>query len=455
MSAIVHLEVTAGALKGKAFAFTEHDTFVIGRNEDCHCRLADDRLISRHHFLLEVNPPDVCIRDFGSLNGTWVNGKEIGARKEGETPAQGQRRRQQDVNLKDGDEIKAGHTILKLKIALPSKAAIVRCVRCKKDVSKEAGAGHGGEYICAECRKSIENDPVIQLVNAMAAEGQKAQAKGPPQFRGYSIKHKLGEGGFGAVYLAEAAKTKTPVAIKVMLSRIAVDLVAREKFQHEISMMKGLRHPNLVQLYDQGAVGGAFYFVMEYCEAGSLADLARRRGGKLSLDEAAPLMLQALEGLGCVHQAGLVHRDLKPENILLQGQRQNRVAKIGDLGLAKNFEQAGFSGMTVTGAYAGTLAFMPREQLTNFKYVKPVSDVWSMAAAFYVALTGALPRDFPKGRDPVEVILRGKIVPIQVRDRGIPKALADVLDRALSDNAKERYVMAGEMLAAMKAALRR
>jgi eukaryotic-like serine/threonine-protein kinase len=97
---------------------------------------------------------------------------------------------------------------------------------------------------------------------------------------------------------------------------------------------------------------------------------------------------------------------------------------------------------------------MPREQLTNFKYVKPASDVWSIAAAFYVALTGLLPRDFPKGKDPVEVILRGRVIPIHERDRRIPKLLAQVLDRALADDPKKRFTNAGEMLQAMRTALR-
>jgi len=466
MSGTIHIRVAEGKLKGKTFSFAEHDTFIFGRMPDCHGCLPEDQQISRHHFLLEVNPPDACIRDFGSLNGTWVNGKQIGSRAKGETPEQGQKKQYPDINLKDGDEIKAGQTALKVKVEMDAKAGgPVVCRRCGKDVGREIGVGRMGDYICAECRKSIENDPVAQLVRMLGEEGQEAQGDGLPVIRGYAIKRKLGEGGFGAVYLAEKAGTKAQVAVKVMLSRVAVESSAKEKFQQEIRMMKDLRHPNLVQLLDQGAAGGAFFFIMEYCDAGSVADLLRRRGGKLDLAEAAPLMLQSLEGLAFVHGKGLVHRDLKPENILLaqnphpgllpKGEGvKGLLAKIGDLGLSKNFEQAGFSGMTMTGAYAGTPAFMPREQLTNFKYVKPVSDVWSLAATFYVMLTGALPRDFPKGKDPMEVILHGKIIPVFDRDHGIHKPLAQVLDRALSNNAKDRFPDAGAMLAAMRDALR-
>ena len=78
-------------------------------------------------------------------------------------------------------------------------------------------------------------------------------------------------------------------------------------------------------------------------------------------------MLDALEGLAHAHQQGIVHRDLKPQNILLT----RGMARISDFGLAKNFQQSGLSGMSLTGAYAGTPLFMPREQFINFKYVKP------------------------------------------------------------------------------------
>lgn len=455
MPGIVSIDVSEGPLKGKSFSFAEHDTFIFGRMADCHFSLPDDKQVSRHHFLLEVNPPDACIRDFGSLNGTWVNGEKIGARKKGETPEQGKKRRYRETDLKDGDLIRAGQSVLSVGVEVQScDHAPLLCKRCGKDVSPEVGGGRGGDYICAECRKSIENDPVEQLVKMLAEERHEGQDASPPQIRGYVIKRKLGEGGFGAVYLAERTRTKTAAAVKVMLSRIAVEQEAQDKFQHEIQLMKDLEHPNLVRLFDHGAAGSAFYFIMEFCEAGSVANLLQRRGGKLGLDEATPLILQSLEGLAFVHSKGLVHRDLKPENILLCGEKLNRIAKLADLGFAKNFEQAGFSGMTITGAYAGTPAFMPREQLTNFKYVKPASDVWSLAATLYVMVTGALPRDFPKGKDPMEVILRGDIIPVRDRDPHVPARLAKVLDRALSHSAKDRYADAGVMLKAMRRALR-
>jgi serine/threonine protein kinase len=220
-----------------------------------------------------------------------------------------------------------------------------------------------------------------------------------------------------------------------------------------MNIASSLHHNNIVEFIDDGSAGSAFYFIMEYCDGGGVNDLMDLHGGRLHLDVAGPIMLQSLEGLAYAHKKAFVHRDIKPHNILLCGSGRNLTAKISDFGLAKNFQRAGFSGMTVTGSIAGTPMFMPREQLINFKYTKPVSDVWSLGATFYNMLTGQLTRDFKKGQDPMEVVLQGRIVPIRERDASIPKKLAEVIDRALSNEPSQRFQDATEMLKAMQKVL--
>ena len=453
MSKSVHLSVTAGPMKGKAFEFEEHDTFLFGRLDECHCCLPDDGQVSRRHFIVEVNPPDARIRDFGSLNGTYVNEKKIGSREKGETPEQGQKRKYPELDLKDGDVIKVGQTVLSVNIEAEPVAELVLCALCGKDVAEEIGGRKHGAYICLACRQSIEMDPAQILMDMLAKEGeQNAPKEGLPVIAGYRVKRRIGVGGFGAVYLAERETDKLPVAIKVMLARVAVDDEARRKFSQEIELLKDLQHPNIVKVLGSGSAGSAFYFVMEHCRGGSVADYMEANGGRLVPAVAIPIMTQALEGLAFAHSKGVVHRDLKPSNILLSGTPAHPTAKLADMGLAKNFDKAGFSGMTVTGSYAGTPVFMPKEQLTNFKYVKPVTDVWSIGATFYNMLSGQTPRDFPSGCDPMEVILRGEIVPLAKRVAGIPKGIADVLNKAIQVNPKERYLNAGEMLEALRKA---
>ena len=453
MSNKVHIAITAGPMTGKAFTFEEHDTFLFGRLEECHCRLPDDGQVSRRHFIVEVNPPDARIRDFGSLNGTHVNEKKIGSREKGETPEQGQKRKYPEVDLKDGDVIKVGQTVLTVTIEADKATGPALCARCGKDVAEEMGGRRQGSYICLACRQSIEMDPAQILMEMLAkVDGKGKPKEGLPVIAGYRIKRRIGVGGFGAVYLAERETDKHPVAIKVMLARVAVDEDARRKFTQEIELLKNLRHPHIVTVLDSGSAGSAFYFVMEYCQGGSVADYMEANGGRLAPSVAMPIMLQALEGLAFAHSKGVVHRDLKPQNILLSGTFAQPTTKLADMGLAKNFDKAGFSGMTVTGAFAGTPVFMPKEQLTNFKYVKPVTDVWSMGATFYNMLSGDTPRDFPRGCDQIEVVLRGEIVPLSKRVPGIPKGISAVLDKAIQASPKERFVDAREMLAALRKA---
>ena len=265
------------------------------------------------------------------------------------------------------------------------------------------------------------------------------------QLKGYAIQRELGRGGCGAVYLAIPQRGGGKVAVKIMLSRVQADTKAVDQFKREMAVIAKLEHPNIVRFIDSGSDEGTFFFVMEYCDGGSLADVARNNGGTLSWPTLRPWALQALEGLAAAHKEGFVHRDIKPHNILIhQGQ-----AKVSDFGLAKNFQKAGLSGMSMTGNYAGTPVFMPPEQITNFKYVKPVSDVWSFAASLYQLLTGKFPYRFDPKRDPIDIILNENPVPIGERMAGLAKDVAAVIDRALVRNPKDRFPDAGKLQASL------
>jgi eukaryotic-like serine/threonine-protein kinase len=493
MSGKVKLNVTEGPMAGEEFVFEEHDIFLFGRMDDCHASLPHDPKVSRHHFIMEVNPPDACIRDLGSLNGTHVSGVKHGGREKGQTPEQGAERRHPEVSLKQGDQIRVGGTVLgvtlegagvccecqcdiadedrkacvwvggtfickKCKSKLMSKnekpkaPKPVRCQKCGKDVGKEIGEGRRGDYVCESCRNASEKDP-FELLMAILEKKIGTGDKDAPKIKGYDVVNKLGEGGFGAVYLAKRKKDAARVAIKVMLSKVAVDERSRKMFMREIDVTKTFHHTHIVKLLDHGAAGSAFYFILEFCPGGSVDQLMERRGGTLALSEAGPIVLQALEGLAYAHRKDFVHRDLKPANILLSGSDGNWTSKIADLGMAKNFQKAGYSGHTVTGSYAGTPGFMPREQITNFKYVKPASDVWSMGATLYNMLTGYGPRNFRRGKDPMDIVLHDPIIPIRERDSSIPRKVAKVIDRALSNKVKDRYQDASEMKKALEKVL--
>ena len=505
MPAKITLKITQGKLRGKEFAFDERTTCLVGRGEDCQLQLPSDddhRLISRHHCLLDINPPGIRVRDFGSRNGTYVNGQKIGQREAHLSAEDAAELVFPEHNLLDGDEIKLGETVFSVAVVRPvmcagcqaeippeQHAAAQRgagiyecsscqpttdehmrtcdfpasprsCTRCGRDVSHEEGADWPGEYVCTACK----GDP-LELVKGLLQRA-KAGNKTPVAIEGYEILRELGRGGMGAVYLAQQTQTGEQVALKVMLPRVAADETARRMFLREAENTKALRHPNVVQFREVGCSGGAFFLTLEYCDGGTATQLVKQRRSPLAVDEALAIVLPALDGLAYAHQAevpfikradgtfgpgrGLIHRDLKPSNIFLCGPAPSRTVKIGDYGLAKAFDIAGLSGFTRTGTIAGTPFFMPRQQLINFKYARPEVDVWSIAATLYYLLTLATPRDFPANEDWYRIVLETPAVPIRDRNPAVPGKLAEVIDLALIDKPAIPFKSATEFKRALE-----
>jgi serine/threonine-protein kinase len=511
MPALVTLTILQGSSTERQFVFDDRTTSLIGKEEDCQVRFPKDRehqQISRHHCLLDINPPDVRIRDLGSRNGTFVNGKLIGKRSQDQSREDAAQLQLAEVDLHDGDEIQLGGqgTVrLRVSVAIPAICASCsaeipqdeqvsarlapgqyqcaacrstkvlpqrleatrilgpRCARCGSDVRREMGWQRTGEFVCARCKA----DP-NQIVNRLLEESRLGH-ESLRAIQGYRILKELGRGGMGAVYLVAHERTGEEVALKMMLPQVAASPKAQEMFLREAANSLALRHPNIVQVQDLGCSQGVFFFTLEYCSGGSVAQLMQQRGGPLPIDEAVPIILQALAGLEYAHQAelpqirledasvgrgrGLVHRDIKPQNIFLSGTGSNRLAKVGDYGLAKAFDLAGLSGMSATGALAGTPVFMPRQQVIKFKYARPEVDVWAAAASLYYLLTGDYPRPFSSLADPWQVVLQTDAVPIRKRNPAIPGKLAEVIDSALVDNPEIQIKSAAQLRRALENAL--
>lgn len=450
MSGKITLTIATGPKAGTTFVFEEHDTLLLGRERDCQVCLPEDPQVSRHHFILEVNPPDIRIRDLGSLHGTYINGQKYGGRGKHEMPEEGVGRTFVQIDLHDGDEIKAGKTTFQVRVEATSTRKLRRCLQCYDWISIEDGESGQDDNTCASCRQ-VQDRPEAGLLS-LYEQSQSLTQKGI-NVPDYKIIQELSRGGMGVVYLAQHIKDGRQAALKIMPSRGAVDERSHQKFLREMEATRALRHPHIITFLDSGAQHGIFYFLLEFCEGGNVANWMERRGGRLTLEEAGPIILQTLQGLAFAHKQGFVHRDIKPQNILLRGKEGFWGAKLSDLGIAKNFEQAGFSGLTITGEKVGTFQFMPREQVTHYKRFKPTSDVWAMGATCYYLLTGSFPRNHLDTLDQVEVILRGEIIPIRTRDQSISKPIAEVIDRSLADKVSERYQHAGEMYEALKKVL--
>ncbi|MFC4014184.1 protein kinase [Nonomuraea purpurea] len=394
--------------------------------DPCSPRLPDDGTVSRHHCMLDINPPEIRIRDFGSLNGTYVNGNKIGQRDKGLSPEEAATLRFPEHDLVDGDEIQLGETVFRVDVHAPAPAP--RPATAIMPVGTLSGD---------------DPDAKVRSLIDLAPGGESGLAS----IAGYELLRTLGRGGMGAVYLVYDPRAERQVALKLMLPKVAAQAEARLRFLQEAAFSATLRHPNIAALYDYGYADGAFFFTLEYCPGGSLDQLLRQRGGTLPVGETVPLIVQALDGLAHAHANTVVHRDLSPHNILLAD-----VPKIADFGLAKSFDQNGLSGLTRTGAAAGKPFFMPRQQVVQFKNADPAVDVWAVAATLYHCLTGAYPRDFTPAKDVWQTVLQSPAVPIRRRDPSIPSPLADVIDHALGERPAIGFQTATDFRQALLAA---
>ncbi|MDD3119237.1 MAG: serine/threonine-protein kinase, partial [Victivallales bacterium] len=221
----------------------------------------------------------------------------------------------------------------------------------------------------------------------------------------YEITKELAAHDRTTVYLARTPEARE-VVIKALLLPGNDSDASFPEFRREIRITAALHHRNIVSFLASGTIPGLLYCVTEYCNGGSLRELLTRFGRVLTVAEAVPLIRQVLAGLDYAHNVvlpgvdcggkpirGIVHRDIKPENILLHYNAAGQyTAKIADFGLSKAFGGADHPSRTRTGDIGGSLAFLCRQQIINYKYVRPEVDVWSAIAVLYFLLTGVPPR---------------------------------------------------------------
>jgi hypothetical protein len=427
----VTLRVLSGPHAGRSFIFDQHDTFLIGRADTAHLCLPDDRYFSRNHCILEIAPPRCFLRDLGSLNGTYVNGQKV-----------------QEAYLKNGDRIQGGQTMLAVEVTAeqpnqypgpghlqPTQPAIVivECLNCgARDQAEAASPDEHLSYLCEDCRVELR--------------------KKPQPIPGYEMIKVLGRGGMGCVMLARNEQTGQAVAIKTLLPEVAVSDQALRRFMREIDVAAALQHPHIVRFIDRGTNKGVVYLITEFVEGADAAKLADARGGRLPYQEAVAIISQALDALAFAHSKGYIHRDIKDQNILVSGNWPNYDSKLTDFGLAKSFTQTGMSGVTMAGDVAGTFAYMPPEQIRDFRNVRPTSDLYAMGMTAYSLLTGAIALDLsPRANvaETVKAIFEKPIIPVRHRVPEIPDAVAQIIERAIAKDPSQRWASAEAMRAAL------
>lgn len=209
----------------------------------------------------------------------------------------------------------------------------------------------------------------------------------------YRLEKRIGVGGMGAVYEARDLRLNRRVAVKLMLGRLSSDPGARRRFEREARATARLNHPNLVPIYDYGAISSdGAYLVMELVQGETLRAVLTK-AGRLAPARVAEWLEQVLEGIAAAHASGIIHRDLKPENVLVvPGPEGRSLARVLDFGIArtKGVDMLDSSTVSMPGAILGTLGYMSPEQL-NGREVDERTDIFSLGVMVIEALTGERP----------------------------------------------------------------
>ncbi|MDR0371738.1 MAG: protein kinase [Prevotellaceae bacterium] len=345
MPAEVILKVNKGSLKGKEFSFEMRESFVIGRSSDCPVCFSDNT-VSRYHCHMDINPPNVTVRDLGALNGTRLNGKLIGQRDPSLSPEEAQKIESGEFQMKSGDKLCLGK---ECEIEVIVKESVIKksftCTACRRETDEEKYKNADGLPICKNCynrwmeiqkiikgEKGNENkkppkptpEPVrvpeqkpkpqpqndkCYVCGGALDKGSNGtnicakcrknpvnilqlllnlamQGKGETvNIAGFKNIKLLGQGGMGQVWLVENEKTSERMALKIMLPDCARDEKSIKIFLREAYTGCALKNANVVEHFKFGRSGNIFFILMELCKGGSVDKLLTTKGGSLGRNE--------------------------------------------------------------------------------------------------------------------------------------------------------------------------
>jgi hypothetical protein len=265
----------------------------------------------------------------------------------------------------------------------------------------------------------------------------------------YVLESEIARGGMAIVYKARDDVLARPVAVKVLHSHLADDAAFLERFRFEALAAARLAHPNIVSIYDTGAEPTdddgqtRHYIVMEYCGGGSLAEHLIREG-PLRPERAAVVGSSVCEALAYAHRSAVIHRDIKPANVLVA---EGGGLKVADFGIAK----AAFADgdVTTTGSILGTVTYLSPEQLRG-EEPDQRSDIYSLGVTLYELLAGRAPFEEETQMAIAMKHLREEPPPLRSVRGGIPRALDNVVSKAMAKDPDQRFQSAQDMRTALE-----
>ncbi len=311
----------------------------------------------------------------------------------------------------------------------------MKCPECSLDIGEDS-------RFCKNCGTKVGDQSEVDFSFTKTIQTPSKGLSGGSTFAlRYKIMDELGRGGMGVVYLAEDAKLKRRVALKLMPPELAGDSVAKERFIREAHAAAVLDHPNICTIFEVDEADDKTYISMAFVDGLSLRQIIKK--DYLGIKQALDLAIQVAEGLSAAHSKGIVHRDIKSANIMVTQQRQ---AKIMDFGLAK---LAGTSLITREGVAMGTVAYMSPEQAQG-QPVDKRTDIWSLGVVLYEMFGGRLPFQGENEASYLYAIVHEEPKALKALNPDIPVEIQKVINRAMTKKPEDRYQTADEMISDLR-----
>jgi serine/threonine protein kinase len=381
-----YLRVTAGPDAGRTFDLVEGIPVVIGRGEKSNTRLTDGT-VSRLHCELHWNGVEFRLVDLDSVGGTFVGGQKI-----------------KEHALKHDEEFQIGGTRLKLHTSgIPDAQTLLAAQKPARELKPDEGVLTG---------KTISH---------------------------YELGPVLAQGRTGTVYKARDTRDGKDVAFKVLHADFTSDEEDVQRFIRAMTTVVGLHHPNLIALYGAGKQGDTCWFAMEYVDGEPLTKLIEKVGTLKMLDWrfALTVGVHIAQALEAAHEKHIIHRNVSPDNILIR--KQDKIAKLGDMMLAKALEGIKAKQITRPGELVGNIAYMAPERTRSDVEVDTRADIYGLGATLYALLTGKPPFEAKSLVETIAQIRQADPVPPKKIQLSIPDQFQDAVMVMLAKRPELRY----------------
>ena len=263
----------------------------------------------------------------------------------------------------------------------------------------------------------------------------------------YTVVAHVATGGMGAVYRATDTETGREVALKVLNPKSAQRAESLQRFHREAHNAAQLRHENIVTVYEVGEYKSVIYLAMEFIDGIDLHDHITKLG-RLEVEEARLITLQAARALAHAHKRGVIHRDIKPSNFLLSRQGDRLLVKLTDFGLSRQASDDEFR-VTREGFTVGTIDYISPEQARDSASADVRSDLYSLGCSLYHMLTGEPP--FPSGGLAERIYKHMEVPPADIREvrPDVPAPLWFILKKMLAKKPVDRFQTPKELIQAL------